>query len=156
MFFSTYLSTTSNWLPSCNILFCLWNPVLSHLPLPSMYHKLWNQWHSLSGTHKLIASLSYISIICQFIRKEWMTCLLLELVMTGHLKTYWWYVRQAFWLKCGTGLASQTPFSPYSSQLVSHAFVYLYYFKWTVMSQGSIQKACPRVGRGGGGHKKQK
>lgn len=38
---------------------------------------------------KLITSFSYICIICQFIMKEGMTCLLLELVMTGHLKTYW-------------------------------------------------------------------
>lgn len=74
---------------------------------------------------KLIASLSFISIICQFIMKEWMTCLWLELVMTGHLKTYWWCVRHAFSLKCRSELARQTPISPYSSHLLSHVFAYL-------------------------------
>ena len=48
---------------------------------------------------KFMASFSYISIICQFIMKEWMTCLQLEPVVAGHLKAHRWCVRQAFLMK---------------------------------------------------------
>lgn len=76
-----------------------------------------------------------------------MARLRLELVTTGHLSAYWWCVRGVpFNYHVGPGRLAKHP-SPYSSHVLSHAVAYLYYFKLTTVSQGSIKKACPRGGK---------